>query len=61
MSNQRKAGKRKAGVWLSPKEWNDLESAAKSLGISKSDLLKLAINDGMKTAILKRGTQNVKD
>lgn len=43
MPNQRQEDKRKVGVWLDPEEWEALEAAAKELGLTKSDILKIAI------------------
>ena len=44
-ADMRKEGKRKAGVWLTEEEQHALTEASKLLGISKSDVLKLAIKD----------------
>jgi len=49
-ADMRKEGKRKAGVWLSEEEHQALSEAARLLGISKSDILKLAIKDAVRMA-----------
>lgn len=59
-ANQRKAGKRKAGLWLTPEEWSDLEKAALELGISKSDLLKRAIQNAVRVARVQKEVSNGK-
>ena len=49
MPNQRHADKRKVGVWLDPKEWDRLEELARTMDVSKSEILKIAIKtDGKK-------------
>jgi len=54
-ADMRKEGKRKAGVWLTEEEQQALTEVAKLLGISKSDVLKLAIRDAARMAKAKGG------
>lgn len=53
-ADMRKAGKKKAGVWLTAEERAMLADAAKTLGVSQSDILKLAIRDASARAKSKK-------
>ena len=48
MPNQRDESKRKVGVWLDPTEWEALDELSRETGITKSDLMKMAIQVKMK-------------
>lgn len=59
-AEMRKAGKKKAGVWLTELERNMLAEAALALGVSQSDILKQAITDAAHRAKITKGSNNAK-
>ena len=56
MPNQRKKGKRAISLWLTEAEQEEVRRTAAALGISVSDLMKLAAHEIAK----RRGTANDK-